>query len=110
MIHAYINYPNSRGAIHADPNCNYIEMHRKEDRRRLRIDAASISAALSTLDEMPFRSQADANDLWLEIDFDDLAFERGVAEFVVRRLGARYRPLAGVVLDRHCEGAPGDSA
>jgi len=34
------------------------------------------------------------NDVWLEIDFQDEAFERSVGEYIVRLLGKRYKPLA----------------
>jgi hypothetical protein len=102
MIHAYLNYPNSHGTFHSDAACTLVRVHRKEGQRVLRIDPASFAAALNVLSTMPFRSEADANDLWLEIDFNDLAFERAVAEFVVRRLGARYRPLARIELEEHC--------
>lgn len=102
MIHAYINSPAARGAYHRASTCNEIQKHGKEHQRRLRIDPASFAASMATLDEMPFRAEAGFNDLWLEIDFNDQAFELAVAEFVVRRLGTRYSRIASIELTPHC--------
>lgn len=102
MIHAYVNSPAARGSLHRVSTCNEIRKHRKEHQRRLRIDVASFAASLTTLAEMPFRAEAGFNDLWLEIDFSDQAFEVAVAEFVVRRLGTRYSRVASIELTPHC--------
>lgn len=102
MIHAYVNYPNSRGALHTAPDCSFVGMHGKPGQRRVRLDAGSMSKGLETLASLPFRADADANDLWLEIDFEDLPFEHAVAEFIVRRLGLRFRPLARIKFEEHC--------
>ncbi len=49
-----------------------------------------------------FAAEPSMNDVWLSIDFDDPAFEEGVATYVLKVLARRYRPLKGVVPKRHC--------
>ena len=44
--------------------------------------------------EVPFAANAELNDLWLDVDFDDEEFEHSVAMYVKRLLGQRYRPIA----------------
>lgn len=102
MIYTYINSPAARGAYHRVATCAEIRKHGKEHQRRLQFDAATFAVALNALDDMPFRAEAGFNDVWLEIDFNDQAFELAVAEFVVRRLAGRYSRIARIKLTQHC--------
>jgi len=45
-------------------------------------------------DTFRFSPSPENDDVWLEIDFQDEAFERSVGEYIVRLLAKRYKPLA----------------
>jgi len=43
-----------------------------------------------------------SNDMWIEIDFGDTAFEDIVLDYVHRLIGRDYSRLAKVVRSTHC--------
>lgn len=53
------------------------------------------------LDELP-SVQRGSTPVWLDLSFDDPAFEAEVARFVLRRLGSRYARLTGITLEDCC--------
>lgn len=104
MIQAYVNYPNKRARIHHDPSCGHVTKRDSPQDRTRQLTPTSLSAELRLLEDLPFRAEAGANAVWLDIDCDDAEFERAVAEFVLRRLAGRYRPFAEVSFEVCCEG------
>jgi len=60
------------------------------------ITAESFCEAIAQFrdDTFRFSPSPENDDVWLEIDFQDEAFERSVGEYIVRLLGKRYKPLA----------------
>jgi hypothetical protein len=49
--------------------------------------------------EYRFEAQAETNDMWLELDFNDPVFERAVVEYVRNLLAVHYPPFARVRVD-----------
>jgi hypothetical protein len=104
MLQAYLNYPNPKIRVHAQPNCSEIGKMKKAGQRHVVIDDKSISAELQKFAAKVYRFNADAssNDMWLSVDFNDPAFEQAVIEHVQRLVGAHYTPFAPVKIDHHC--------
>ena len=70
-------------------------MQEKSNRRMIRISTDSFSDAMRPflVGEVPFAFTSELNDLWLDLDFDDLEFEKSLAEHIQRLLARRYSPL-----------------
>lgn len=100
MIHAYVNYPGARAAMHFDPDCAQIRMHGKQNQRVLELDPGS--SEFPALDQVRFASTSDLNDLWLVVDLGDLEREQEVVVAALERLAARYTRLGGVRPETHC--------
>ena len=100
MLRAYVNYPNPKIRIHADPNCNDVQKRGKVDQRFIKIDWDSISSELQRFakKEHTFNADSGHNDMWIEINLGDGAFEfeRSVLEYIAQQLGKRYEPFACV--------------
>jgi len=71
-----------------------------DGQRWIRITLATFAEELARFarKEHRFASEARLNDMWLEIDFDDVAFERAVGEYLIRILAKRYSPFRTVEL------------
>ena len=104
MIHAYLNYPNSRIEVHCDSSCNAIRKANKHHQRHISINMSSIGVELGRFESYYiFGSTRDNNDMWLIIDFEDKVFEIEVLKYVKRKLGARYKPFYDAEVNVHCE-------
>ena len=104
MAYVYYNYPNSRVSIHSQPFCRFIQMMNKQEQRKCRIDAFTISAEFQKLinKRYLFQSKAELNDIWIEIDFENKDFEISVANYVLHILSQHYKPFAKSKLEIHC--------
>lgn len=104
MIKAYINYPNPHVTVHGDSACGSIQSQNKPDQRLCRINVKTISDELRKFqnNEYRFGATPSNNDMWLEIDFDDKAFEMAVIEHICSLLGKHYSPFARVKPEPHC--------
>lgn len=104
MLTVYVNYPNARVTLHADPSCEFIRATGKSGQRTVRIDPRSISDELLKFGSKhyAFASHSASNDMWLEIDFDDHEFERAVLQYVLRQLGRHYAPFSSALIQNHC--------
>jgi len=104
MTHAYINYPNPHITVHRQVACRDIGKMGKAGQRRIRIDNASVSHEFGQFTKQAYRFMADAsaNDMWLEIEFNDSAFELAVVEHVRLLIAARYSPFSVVSIEAHC--------
>jgi hypothetical protein len=103
VIHAYVNYPNARVSLHGT-SCGHIQQAQKSDQRRLRLDDASIATELQKFSsgQYAFASHAAANDMWLDVEFDDSAFEEAVVRHIHRLLSRRYKPFGACSVEWHC--------
>jgi hypothetical protein len=93
MIAVYYNYPNSGFTIHEGMN---YEEARVQLKPKPRVDSVTLENITEIVEkvksqDLKFASNRDLNDLWLEIDFGDVVFEKAFAEFVLRILGKRYK-------------------
>ncbi len=103
MIHVYINYPNTRASAHSDRSCARIQQAHKDNQRVIEFTRSSLGRQFARVESgLRFGSSRDINDLWLRIDLGDNEFEHAVAKHVLVLLGRRYRPFAGLELERHC--------
>jgi hypothetical protein len=104
MLKAYINYPNPHIKIHGDAGCADIRKQHKEGQRLVRLDIASLSTELNRFKTKyySFGSAAVTNDMWLEADFADPAFERAVVEYVRKLLAENYTPFGQIGVEQHC--------
>jgi len=104
MIQVYINYPNPKIVVHSNGTCNLIGMHKKPGQRRIRLNIASLSGELQKFDQKVyvFGAYPAANDMWIEVDFSDAAFELAVLAYIQVLIGRHYLPLAGATIDTHC--------
>jgi hypothetical protein len=104
MIKAYINYPNPHITVHSDSACGNIKSQNKPDQRYCRINSRTISDELKKFQKHEYRFGATPsnNDIWLEIDFENQAFEMAIVEYVCHLLGKHYSPFARVKPERHC--------
>jgi len=104
MIHAYLNYPNSRIEVHCDNSCNAIRKANKQHQRYINIDMNSIGVELERFGSYyVFGSTRGNNDMWLVIDLEDKVFEIEVLKCIKRKLGARYKPFCNAEVNVHCE-------
>lgn len=103
MIKAYIYYPNLTISIHNNPNCSKIRQHQKKQQRYIKIDKSSIATELQNFINKlyTFGSTAKNNDMWLEIDFDDLVFERNLLDYVIRLISKHYTTFANIQILTH---------
>ncbi len=104
MLKSYVNYPNAQVTIHKDQRCVAIQQQRKPGQRVVRLDRASVSRELEKFESKSYRfgSEAAINDVWLEVDFGDTAFERAVVEYVKTLLAAHYTPFNKAAVEVHC--------
>ena len=105
MLWAYLNYPNSNATVHGNGDCGQIQMMNKPGQRLIQIDATTIGSEIATFLEKKhrFASQAELNDMWLAVDFEDGEFEFAVVGFLFRTLGQSYKPLRDCELTWHCQ-------
>ena len=106
MLTGYLNYPNSQVTAHGNISCGDIRKMHKTSQRNIRIDQATFSNELQRFirEEHHFGSEPNSNDMWLEIDFGDPAFELAVFDFIHRLLGNKYKPFHDTLSTQHCTG------
>lgn|SRR5690606_34614954 len=104
MLRAYINYPNAQVTVHTDSSCLSVRQQKKEGQRTVRLSVRSLSSELGKFSDKAYRfaSEADFNDMWLEVDFNDQNFEHAVVDYVRWLLAQHYRPFAGAKVTEHC--------
>ena len=104
MLRAYINYPNAQVTIHGDITCSFVRQRNKAAQRTVRLNVRTLSSELGKFSDKAYRfaSEAALNDMWIEVDFGDEAFERAVVGYVKTLLARHYRPFAGVRVTGHC--------
>ena len=104
MINVYFNYPNSRVTIHQLSDCPRVHQHHSVYQRELTVNIDTLQSVLRDFVDgnFSFGAEAQNNDVWLAIDFNDLAFEIAIANFILLQLGKRYAPFDSVNPDLHC--------
>ena len=100
MIAVYYNYPNSGFSIHEGQTVEESHVHSKPSPRIFHVTIHNITDIVKKITNSDFKFAAyqDVNDLWLEINFDDVIFEKAFAEYVLRLLGKRYKPFQEIYL------------
>jgi hypothetical protein len=104
MLKVYLNYPESHITRHRDPNCQRIHVQNKLHQRNCRIGITNISAELEKFKEKQYRFQSTSafNDMWLEIDFQDEAFEDAILGYIHKILGQHYKRFLDSHPTTHC--------
>jgi len=104
MMKVYVNYPEPKLSIHYNPLCEEVQKRGKSDQRYIRINIDSVSTELRSFanKKYTFNSNAESNDMWLDIEFDDADFEISVLEYVHRLIGKHCAPLGKAKLITHC--------
>jgi hypothetical protein len=89
---------------HRDSGCSNIRQLNKADQRVSRIDLKSLSSELTKFANKTyaFASIPEQNDIWLEIDLDDISFETAVADYVLKLIAQHYAPMRSVKPTTHC--------
>jgi hypothetical protein len=103
MITAYLNYPNSRIAIHYNNSCGAIRKTNKKHQRHVQICVNNIGIELERFNKSyKFGSTNEKNDMWVVVDFSDNRFELEVISYIKIILGTRYKPFRDASLKVHC--------
>ncbi len=104
MINVYLNYSNSIATIHQINTCPRIHAHHSPNQRILKLNLNTIQPVLKDFVEgkFVFKAEAEYNDVWLEIDFGELAFEIAVVKYIIYLLGKRYEPFDDLNPELHC--------
>jgi hypothetical protein len=104
MINVYLNYSNSIATIHQTSTCPRIHAHHSPNQRILTINLKTFRDVIKDLAEgkFAFKAEAENNDVWLEIDFGELAFEIAVVKYIIHLLGERYEPFDDLNPELHC--------
>jgi hypothetical protein len=107
MTRAYLNYPNTHLELHGDPGCRTAGQHSKPEQRQLVVNLDTLAQAVQHVCDPAFRfaAQAGLNDLRLDLDFGNPAFEEAFARYLLFRLGARYTPFRRAPVKWHCHAA-----
>ena len=98
MIRSYINYPNPKISVHNNQACPEIMKQNKPNQRTININVNSISRELQSFinRNYTFDSTSEENDMWLEIDFDDLVFEMNLLDYIRRIIATHYIPFSNI--------------
>ena len=104
MLRVYINYPNPRIVVHSNPDCLSVQKRHKANQRFIRIELANLSNELEKFanGRYSFRSNTDSNDLWLEIELNNMSFEYALVNYVQVLLSKQHRPFSKVEVLEHC--------
>lgn len=100
MIAVYYNYPNSGFTIHEGQTVEESRVHSKPKPRIIHVTLKNLSKVVTrvTNPDFKFAAKQEENDLWMEINFGDLEFEKAFAEFILRQLGKRYKLFREIYL------------
>lgn len=104
MINVYLNYPNSIATIHQTSDCPRIHVHHTPDQRHLKIDINTFKSIIQDFIDgnFIFKAEHGKSDVWLEIDFGDLAFEISIVNYILFLLGRQYEPFDSLTPELHC--------
>jgi len=104
MIKAYVNYPNPHITAHQDMTCGSIQKMKKDDQRYIRINIFTMTSELSKFSNKGyvFAAHPGANDMWLEIDFENLDFEMAILDYINVLIGKHYSPFTNITIEKHC--------
>lgn len=103
-MQVYINYPNPHFTIHKNSSCQQIHMHQKSGQRIVKVNSATLKSVISQFvnDAFDFKSEAQLNDLWLDISLSTHEQEIGFVHIIQAILGQRYKPLGSAPISEHC--------
>ncbi|QRN83031.1 hypothetical protein JR338_11550 [Chloroflexota bacterium] len=103
MIAVYINYPRTRCSIHVNSSVEEKQRHDKKDQRILKINVFTISSYFEKFKKLEYRFEPsqEYNDMWLEVDFGDEAFEIAVAKYVLALIAERYPKMGNIPPEMH---------
>lgn len=95
MIKVYINYPNPHCSIYTNINDQEIQKHHVSNQRKLKLNIETFQQIMSEFIQkrFDFRAEQGFNDVWLEIDFNDLGFEISIVNYILLQLGRKYLPF-----------------
>jgi hypothetical protein len=104
MLHVYLNYPNFSANMHHRDDCRSVRPADKPDQRIARINRETLSAELMKFADKDYKFAAfpERNDMWLDIDLEDVEFEEAVAAYILRLVSRHYTPFRGIPLRAHC--------
>ena len=104
VLVVYLNYPNSRVAIHHNPLCRHIQQNDKPNQRVCTLTPATLAAELARFEagEYPFAATPEANDLWLHLDLGEEIENLKALGKVLACLGRRYAPLEDARISECC--------
>ena len=96
MTSIYIDYPDPHFAARVGVTAAERFRHGDIQRRVIRITPQTFSEDVRPflVREVPFGASSGLNDLYLELDFDNVEFEAAIGKYLQAILGERYRPLA----------------
>jgi hypothetical protein len=102
-MRAYFNYPNSKVTIHIHDGCSQIMKQSKLDRRFIRVRIDNLVTVLERIEtgEINFRSEPEANDLWLDIDLQSQNYETSFVHLVHALLSDKYLPFRKSTVEFH---------
>jgi hypothetical protein len=103
-MRVYINFPNPHITIHKNASCQQIQMHQKSGQSIVKVSPTTLKNVLSQFinDAYDFKSEAQWNDLWLDISLSTSDQEIGFVHIIQAILGQRYKPLGNAPIGVHC--------
>ncbi len=89
MIYVCVDYLTARAGLHSSLRCPLVPATPGDGQRWIRITRATFAGELPRFEQHEHRFAAEArlNDMWLEIVFGDLAFERAVGAYLLGVMG-----------------------
>ena len=98
MLTVYVNYPCKQIRVHVGQTSTARRKQQKTGQRVIRLTPETLSCELARFRDKEYRFSASAefNDMWLDVDFDDVEFEMAVLRHVQKLIGRHYSPLADV--------------
>jgi hypothetical protein len=104
MTFLYLNYPNHRATIHRDAACRSIRAAQKDKPRIARVNSLTLPRELRKFKnkEYIFSTKISENDIWLEIDLQDIEIELAVAKRILEFAGRHYSPFRNLAMRVHC--------
>jgi len=102
---AYINYPQPHATIHFDAGCIQFRKQHKSGQRTVCLNPNSSGKEIRAFGsgKYTFRSNASANDMWLDVCFEDHEFEEAVLAYILRLLAMRYKCFKGMRVKTCCQ-------
>ena len=103
-MQVYINYPNPHFTIHKNSSCQQIHLHQKSGQRIVKVNPLTLNNVLTQFvnDAYDFKSEAQLNDLWLDISLSTHEQEIGFVHIIQAILGQRYKPFGSAPISEHC--------